>query len=522
MIIAILFSLAFVLNVFLINITELTPSVLVTPLICSAFFAILVTLFFRKILRSKLRGGLTSAIFLILFFSYEDFFWQLDNNRIKLPDYFSHVDKNYIAQLIWILLFITAFIFINHRSKGNFMKISQLIKLKKFLLIIAVVMFIFPLSKVFYYEINQVHQEAKSTLQLPKVDAKNVTFMPDIYYIMPEDYSSPSVMKKYFNYDNSSFVDFLKTKGFVIPENSTSNYPKTFESLASSLNMEYLDYLAKFKNSSDLTVVAPLIENNNALNFLKTLGYKYYQMGSWWEFTENNRYADENITLESENILGINNFSCSLLESTQIFPLINTLPNLNCDSSRENRKKRLVFQFNEIQTVAKKEGPKFVFLHVLAPHEPYVFGKNCSETTQKIIDSNEEYVNYANQANCIDKKMEEIVDGILKTAKQPPVIIIQSDEGAQFINEELNPKDNWKTASDDLLKEKFPIFNAYFLPGVAKNKTPVVSTPVNLFRIIFNQYFHTDFSILPDKNYIFSDIDHLYDFSDVTSRVNKK
>lgn len=69
------------------------------------------------------------------------------------------------------------------------------------------------------------------------------------------------------------------------------------------------------------------------------------------------------------------------------------------------------------------------------------------------------------------------------------------------------------------LKEKFPIIAAYYLPGVSKSELYPEITPVNSFRIIFNLYFHTNLSLLPDKNYIFPDANHLYNFQDVTDKV---
>src|SRR5260370_22283838 len=174
-------------------------------------------------------------------------------------------------------------------------------------------------------------------------------------------------------------------------------------------------------------------------------------MGSWWEFTENNRYAEENITLTSQNILGVNDFSCLVLESTQTFPLLNLIPHLNCDDSDKNKEKRIVYQFDEAPVVIKKNGPKIVFIHVIAPHDPYVFDENCKETTREILKENQEYQNYSKQANCIDTNLENLINEILNKSPKPPVIILQSDEGAQFLNKELSSTDDWQIASNDLL-----------------------------------------------------------------------
>ena len=47
-----------------------------------------------------------------------------------------------------------------------------------------------------------------------------------------------------YRFDNSDFVRFLQSRGFVVPENSRSNYPRTALSVASTLNMDYVEAFA--------------------------------------------------------------------------------------------------------------------------------------------------------------------------------------------------------------------------------------------------------------------------------------
>jgi hypothetical protein len=45
------------------------------------------------------------------------------------------------------------------------------------------------------------------------------------------------------------------------------------------------------------------------------------------------------------------------------------------------------------------------------------------------------------------------------------------------------------------------ILNAYYLPGVDPNLLYNTISPVNTFRIIFNQYFGAHYDLLPDTSY---------------------
>ena len=72
-----------------------------------------------------------------------------------------------------------------------------------------------------------------------------------------------------------------------------------------------------------------------------------------------------------------------------------------------------------------------------------------------------------------------------------------------------------------MLKEKLGILNAYYLPSIDKEALYPYVTPVNSFRLVFNLYFGENYKLLPDKNYIFEDINHLYKYTEVTDRLRK-
>jgi len=73
--------------------------------------------------------------------------------------------------------------------------------------------------------------------------------------------------------------------------------------------------------------------------------------------------------------------------------------------------------------------------------------------------------------------------------------VIHSDHGTSSSLETEN------LPSDEHIRERLSNFAAYYLPG---NQTIIYDglTPVNIFRLIFNTYFNSDFEILEDKNYI--------------------
>ncbi len=498
-----IFAIGFILNLYIGNISELFLSSLVTPVTSAILVSLVITIISSLLLRNKTKGVTLASLFVILFFALRD----------VLPK----MNQEFVLA-IGIALVVLAFIFLK-RTKRN------LDSLGKFFLITSLLLFGIAVFRITQYEIKKSNEPViSSPLKLPVVSSTtSKADVPDIYYIVPDSYSASKSLFKYYNFDNSQFLNFLTEKGFFIASDSASNYPKTFLSLGSSLNMEYLDYLSKFKNSSDLTKVDPLLEDNNVVKFLTSAGYKYYHLGSWWGATHTNKNAYQNVILENENAIPMSQFDYIVLQSTIVDPLIDKfLPSLTVGDSDRDRMNRANYQFEQLGKLANEPGPKFVFAHVIAPHEPYFYDKNCKFQNLDTRKRRQEVPKYVDHLNCVNQKLEGTVNEILKNSKKPPVIIIQSDEGAPFLAEEMTPPDSWGKAPLSLLQEKFPVFNAYYLPEASGSSGLYESiTPVNSFRVIFNRYLGTNFPILPDRSYILPDLKHLYDFVDVTDRIKQ-
>ena len=106
------------------------------------------------------------------------------------------------------------------------------------------------------------------------------------------------------------------------------------------------------------------------------------------------------------------------------------------------------------------------------------------------------------------------------------IIIIQSDHGfggnddAIYLdrNSLWARKNDRKKPPSDYLYKRFGILNAISSP--LELNIPAESTPVNLFRYIFNELFEDNYSILPDKSY-FAIIKQPYMFHDVTDDLNQ-
>jgi len=119
---------------------------------------------------------------------------------------------------------------------------------------------------------------------------------------------------------------------------------------------------------------------------------------------------------------------------------------------------------------------------------------------------------YIGQVEYINQQIKEIIDLILTKNSEPPIIIIQGDHGSRITLNWQNPEQtNWG--------ETYSILNAIYLPKIQKDSVLYSSiSPVNTFRMVFNQYFGRDLEYLDDRS-VFYNQNHSSEIKDVTHKL---
>jgi hypothetical protein len=183
---------------------------------------------------------------------------------------------------------------------------------------------------------------------------------------------------------------------------------------------------------------------------------------------------------------------------------------------------QILYNFEMLPNLPDVGGPRFVLAHMLAPHHPFVFGPN-GETNQHGIPFSlnqwsdpDAYIDgYRDELIYLNKRLLEIVDGILANAEIPPIIIIQGDHGSAATIFGAVPDPPTITYEH----EGYAILNAYYLPPTCDTSQLSDSiTPVNSFRVIFNACFGKNYELLEDHFYstYYTDI---YSTTDITDKV---
>jgi len=329
--------------------------------------------------------------------------------------------------------------------------------------------------------------------------------LPDVYYLILDAYGSSNTLRKFYNYSNDGFTEFLDSKGFFIAEASRSNYPWTHQSLASSLNMEYLPD----PSSKPRLNLYQMILNSKVAHLLKSKGYKVIYIGSGqFNVARENRYADFSF-INSD----FPEFWTMLSKTTPLFPLILRM-------TFDYHRKSVLYALEKLEEVSAIKGPKFVFAHFLIPHNPFVFDSDGGKIPvdesfgASIWSRSDENIFkrtnlYLGQVSFVNKKIKKWVSRVISLSKIPPIIVIQGDHGPlphyrgiynyKKITEEENPK-----LHQEILQERMEIINAYHFPQGGEGLLYKTITPVNTFRLMFNYYFGTDYELLPDESFAYN------------------
>lgn len=472
----------------------------------SVAFALLLWWVLSFVLKDRQKAGLVVTLLLVLFYSYGHFASLIESVNIVVGDI--HITRHKILVPVWGLILLLGTYFCI-RTSGNLRVLTSVLNVVSASLIVLCLINIGThtvLTSIALkdYE-NTSHDEADTT------STQVLAELPDIYYIILDGYASSTTLEEMYNYDNHEFFSYLTDRGFFVASRSNSNYPMTFLSLASSLNMEYVNYLGDRMGieSRTRTVAYDMIRNNKVMKFLKSRGYKFIHLGSGWGATDRNKYADVEIQCGRGN-----EFVMVLIQTTLLDPFVKNLL---------NQRERVLCTFSKLGEVYAIEGPKFVFSHINSPRPPFVFGANGEPVPEVKLemqgDISVEKELYVNQLIFISKQVESLVDEILSKSDSPPVIVLQADHGPG-LSLQQNEDSEWERPTEEMLRERFGIFNAYYLPHGGEKLLYYSVTPVNTFRLVFNLYFNMDYELLQDESY-YSTYEYPYRFINITDKIRR-
>jgi hypothetical protein len=331
--------------------------------------------------------------------------------------------------------------------------------------------------------------DAKETLRACDTLPPDAAY-PDIYYIIPDSYTRADYLQSAFGYDNTPFLDALRKRGFYIAEKSRSNYPRTQMSLASSMNLTYLDEdLVRGEWGKNLPVFVRQIWDNQLMDFLSARGYEIPAFSSGIAATE---IRNENSRFVKPRTMLLTGYQEHFFGLTPLRSVISRI-------WRNSYANRILYVLEELSRIRRRERPMFVFVHIMAPHLPHQFGADG----RPLQETPDFFEGYAGEVEALNRMFLTFIDAA--RARQPDsIIIIQGDHGPHTDWRDMASTDTlpWEASWEDWVRDKTAILNAYYFPDRDYSALYPEITPVNTFRVVLNQFFGADHVLLPDRSYI--------------------
>jgi hypothetical protein len=314
---------------------------------------------------------------------------------------------------------------------------------------------------------------------------------PDIYLILADEYAGEQELAELFNFDNSRFYNELKKRGFYTVEKSISNYNFTHFSMASMLNMEFLNNInRKNSNVDDMNQSFKTIKDSKLFKFLTAQGYKIYNY-SVFDFHGQPSIARPTLLPIKTKPL-ISQTFLYRMQRDLWYHLVTDLKiksvidkSLMADNSNNNK------LYNRTLEAARNKDvqPKFVYTHLVLPHYPYYNNSDGrlrppDSLTRELILNPDAYIEYLRFANT---RLLQLIDSIKYISSTPPVILLMSDHGC---------RESIKGIEE---KYQFMNLNSVYFPDSNYTGFYKGMSMINQFRVILNNRFRQNLPMRKDS-----------------------
>jgi hypothetical protein len=488
------------------NIGQTSAGSIVRAVILSGMFAVLLLFVCWWLLRNGQVAGVVSTLLLVLFLTYGHLYNFISD--LEVGGFL--IGRHRYLVIVWAGLAIAGSWWAIRMSRRYSSLTSTLNLMTVFLLAM-------PVAQLVFYEVrtaglqNQEIADRQEPQVVSNIQRPDNPRLRDVYYIILDAYGRSDLLLNALSYDNSDFLSKLESMGFYVADCAQSNYAKTDLSLSSSLNMDYLMALdpTLTPENTDRLPLWNLIKNNQVQEKFRSLGYTTVAFETGFYFSQLSNldifYTPERKGFNEFEILYIRTTIARLLDDAGWLKRFHYTP--------EDRKRELIaFDLEKLQELPGMPGPKFVFAHLVIPHQPFVFGPDGESFVipEKVHKGQTYYterdyrLGYVNQVKFISDQITEVVKGIIEHSDIPPVIILQGDHGPSH--------------SDTMAR--MGILNAYYFPDAQPELYSSI-TPVNSFRLLFNTYFGADLKVLEDVSY-YSEYPEAYQFEIIPNACQAK
>ena len=235
----------------------------------------------------------------------------------------------------------------------------------------------------------------------------------NFYFFIFDEYARQDVLEKYTGYDNTPFLRRLESMGFNVGYAGHAVSSKTRACLANLLNLA-----PEYKNLQDAPATIP---RPPLLTAFRNAGYQIH-LTLYVDYQINADLVDTRLT--TRTVL-------TAMSAGQTVREASFLAYLRPAGNQDKRADALgLFRQAADIAAAPDREPKFLLVHFMLPHEPFIFDENGNSVAYENMHNWLDPEFYTGQLRFTSEKIIELVRPILE--KDPgAVVLIQSDHGAR-------------------------------------------------------------------------------------------
>jgi hypothetical protein len=442
------------------NVSQVPTRDLVLPIVLALGCTALLWWALQRMIRDHAKAALATSVFLFLFYAYgpmyaffEEFNWFFDLRVVR------HIWVAPVFLALW------------------FGATRLVVRTDRRLDVLTPALNVCALTLVGINVISVAAYAARQTLGRRDVQATQVQNeaapledLPDLYFLILDEYAGLKVIDSTYHYDNSEFAEWLRTRGFFVAPASECSYKLSEYSTGSTLNMRLL--------GQDEDAYEAL-HRNRKVALLKSQGYAVIQLPM----------NDNGVFDQADTVLGyekeypstrVKDFHLLLMEKSMLMFAYERF--IGQEDFGRMWRDRVRYTLDMMEDLAKAPSPKLVYLHICCPHYPFVFTEDGGAVEVENYYNLKDTRYYVGQYRYITREIKKAIDTILSSSSGPPAVILQSDHGyrgfaPRNMGFHLDVGETWRN-----------VLNAFCFPGKSIEGAHESMAPRETVRLFFTAY----------------------------------
>jgi hypothetical protein len=320
---------------------------------------------------------------------------------------------------------------------------------------------------------------------------------PNVYFLLFDEYAGSAALRQQYHFDNGLDSCLLRL-GFHLNGQSRANYNLTPFSMASVLNMAYIDGIREPRHilSQDYTNTYQLIRDSRVVRVFSAEGYALKNYSIFDLAGHPARASQSFLPLKTRLITArtmgqrLQRHWNSLVVRDLGIRYFVVQDYMQYAAANEEFLKEVASEADR-----KDDTPKFIYAHFMMPHFPYLYdssGRRRSDAeiyAERSTNPASAYLGYVQYTN---RRLEPLLEQI-RLHDPGAVILVCGDHGYR----------GWANRQDAGLQ--FHNLNAVFFPDHDYSRWKDSCSFVNQFRTVFNQLFHAGYPLLKDSTVLLSE-----------------